>query len=75
MLKASERVHRECRITSKRFDPCSERYRTPKLGDGPHTLKVRATDRAGNVANREKRFEIVSKRSAKSHRSHRGRRR
>jgi hypothetical protein len=70
-LKASERVHRECRITSKQFEPCSERYRTPKLGEGPHTLKVKATDRAGNVASRQKRFEVVSKRSR--HRAHRRR--
>ena len=75
VLKASERVHRQCRISSKGFEPCPERYRTPKLGEGPHTLKVRAIDRAGNVANREKRFEIVSKRAPKSHRAHRGRRR
>ncbi len=74
-LKASERVHRECRITSKQFEPCPKHYRTPKLGEGPHTLNVRATDRAGNVANRDKRFEIVSQRSRKAHRGHRGRRR
>jgi hypothetical protein len=61
VLKASERVDFECRIASKRFEPCSSRYRTPKLGDGPHTLRVRATDRVGNAANRKKRFKIVVK--------------
>ena len=44
-LKASERVGRRCRIDSRRFKPCSWRYRTPKLGRGTHTLKVKATDR------------------------------
>jgi hypothetical protein len=73
VLKASERVHRACRIASRQFEPCPERYRTPKLGDGPHTLEVKATDRAGNVASRKKRFEIVAKRSR--NRPHSGRRR
>ncbi len=61
VLKASERVHRHCRIDSKRFEPCAWRYRTPKLGQGAHTLDVKAVDRAGNVAARQKRFKIVAK--------------
>jgi hypothetical protein len=75
VLKASERVHRACRIASKRFERCHERYRTPKLGKGPHTLEVRATDAAGNAVNREKRFEVVSKRQRRGHGAHSGRRR
>ncbi len=74
VLKASEQVDFECRITSKRFGACSSHYRTPKLADGPHTLKVKATDRAGNAANREKQFEIVVKSPGKRHRAARRRR-
>jgi hypothetical protein len=59
-LVASERVGRRCRIASGGFDPCSERYRTPRLGDGTHTLRVRVADRAGNVVVRRKRFRVVS---------------
>ena len=58
-LKASEQVGRRCRIDSRRFKPCSERYRTPRLRRGTHTLKVKATDRAGNVGTKRKRFRIV----------------
>jgi hypothetical protein len=58
-LKASEQVGRRCRIDSRRFRSCSERYRTPKLRPGTHTVKVKATDRAGNVATKRKRFEIA----------------
>ena len=58
-LKASEHVGRQCRIDSRRFKPCSERYRTPKLRRGTHTLKVKAADRAGNVGTKRKRFAIA----------------
>ncbi|MGH2924962.1 MAG: glycosyl hydrolase [Solirubrobacterales bacterium] len=58
-LKASEAVSRQCRVTSKGFQPCPERYRTPKLATGPHVLKVIATDRAGNVTTKQKQFRIV----------------
>jgi hypothetical protein len=67
VLKASEPVNRRCRVDSKGFVRCSERYRTPKLGGGAHTLKVHATDRAGNVTTERKRFRIVEKRSGKRH--------
>jgi hypothetical protein len=76
VLKASERVHRRCRIDSKPFAPCPTRYRTPKLGQGAHTLVVKATDRAGNVASRQKRFKVVQKAKRKGgahhHRPSRG---
>ena len=61
-LEASERVELKCRISSKQFEPCSAHYKTPKLGKGPHTLKVKATDQAGNVTTRRKQFEILVKR-------------
>ena len=60
-LRASEEVGRRCRIDSRRFEPCSWRYRTPKLGRGAHTLEVKATDRVGNVGTKRKRFKIVRK--------------
>jgi hypothetical protein len=58
-LKASEHVERRCRIDSRRFKPCSWRYRTPRLRRGTHTLNVKATDRVGNVGTKRKRFEIA----------------
>ena len=66
-LETSERVGRWCRIAPSGFEPCSPRYRTPKLADGPHTLRVKATDRAGNVATRRKRFRVVSKSPGGAH--------
>ncbi len=60
-LKASEQVSRRCRIDSGRFRPCPERYRTPMLRPGTHTVEVKATDRAGNVDKERKRLEIVRK--------------
>jgi putative glycosyl hydrolase/Big-like domain-containing protein len=59
-LRASEPVSRKCRVASKRYEPCSLHYRTPKLGLGPHSLWVKATDRAGNVSHKRKRFKIVN---------------
>jgi hypothetical protein len=58
-LVASERVGRWCRIATQRFRPCTSRYRTPRLGDGPYTLAVKASDRAGNLVVRRKRFRVV----------------
>jgi Glycosyl hydrolase catalytic core/RTX calcium-binding nonapeptide repeat (4 copies)/Bacterial Ig-like domain len=58
-LKTSERVGRRCRIDWRRFQACSWRYRTPKLRRGTHTLEVKATDRAGNVGTKRKRFRIA----------------
>jgi hypothetical protein len=58
-LVASERVGRRCRIGSRRFQPCSSQYETPKLGDGTYTLRVAATDRAGNLTVRRKRVRVV----------------
>jgi hypothetical protein len=58
-LKASEHVDRRCRIDSRRFKSCSWRYRTPRLRHGTHTLKVKATDRAGNVGTKRMRFKVA----------------
>jgi hypothetical protein len=58
-LKASEHVDRRCRIDSRRFKSCSERYRTPRLRRGTHTLKVTATDGVGNVGTKRKSFKIM----------------
>jgi Bacterial Ig-like domain len=72
-LQASEKVHWRCRITPKRFETCSSPYRTPKLGDGPHVLVVEATDMAGNVTRKRKRFSIVTRPAKGQHRTHRRR--
>ncbi len=60
-LEASERVGRRCRIDSRRFKPCSKRYRTPKLLRGTHSLTVKAADRAGNARTKRTSFRIVRK--------------
>ncbi|HXE99723.1 MAG TPA: Ig-like domain-containing protein, partial [Solirubrobacterales bacterium] len=59
-LKASEDVDRRCRSGSRRFNSCAERYRTPALSRSPHILKVKAVDRAGNVAIKRKWFTLAS---------------
>jgi hypothetical protein len=58
-LRASERADRRCRLDSRRFQACSWSYRTPKLRRGAHTLKVKATDRVGNVGTKRTRFKIA----------------
>ncbi|MEK6326309.1 MAG: hypothetical protein AABM66_02135 [Actinomycetota bacterium] len=60
-LKASEQVGRQCRIDSGRFKPCPERYRTPRLRHGAHTLKVKVTDPGGNAGTQRRRFKILRK--------------
>jgi hypothetical protein len=59
ILKPSERAALRCRIDSRRFKPCSRRYRTPKLHRGTHRLKVKAVDRAGNKRSKRTTFKIV----------------
>ncbi len=59
-LKASERAELRCRISARQFRPCPAHYRAPRL-HGPHTLKVKAIDSAGNVALRRKRFRVVTR--------------
>ncbi len=60
-LRTSQHVGLKCRLASTGFEPCSRRYRTPKLGRGAHALEVKATDRAGNSAVRHKQFRIVER--------------
>ena len=62
ILQASEHVALRCRIDSRPFKPCSSPYRTPKLTPGTHRLKVKATDEAGNVGTKLKRFKIQRRR-------------
>jgi hypothetical protein len=58
-LKAAEPVDHRCRVNSRRFEPCSWRYKTPKLRRGTHVLKVKAVDRVGNVGTKRERFRII----------------
>ena len=60
-LKTSHQVALKCRVKSKHFAPCSAHYRTPKLGHGTHTLTVKATDPAGNLTTRSRKFKIVAR--------------
>ncbi|MEZ4221550.1 MAG: MYXO-CTERM sorting domain-containing protein [Polyangiaceae bacterium] len=39
----------ECSLDGGAFAPCPQTYSTPALGNGSHTLSVRARDAAGNV--------------------------
>jgi hypothetical protein len=39
----------ECNLDGAAWTPCPASYTTPALGDGPHTLSVRATDLSGNT--------------------------
>jgi hypothetical protein len=59
ILRASEPVSRRCRVDSRRFRRCSERYRARKLRLGGHTLVVRARDGAGNLRTERKRFRTA----------------
>jgi hypothetical protein len=51
----------KCKLDRAKPKGCRRSYRTPKLRPGRHKLKVTATDRAGNVAHKAKRFRIVRK--------------
>jgi putative glycosyl hydrolase/hemolysin type calcium-binding protein len=67
VLDASEQVsRRRCRVDSRPFKSCSRRYTTPRLTHGIHRLKVKATDRAGNVGAKRKRFRITTPRSGRT---------
>jgi hypothetical protein len=46
-------------VDSRPFEPCSWRYKTPKLRRGTHVLKVKAVDRVGNVGTKRERFRII----------------
>jgi hypothetical protein len=45
---ATESASYECAIDSEAFEACGDGW-SPTLMEGPHTLRVRATDQAGNV--------------------------
>ena len=47
-LTSVEAVTYECNLDSSGWAPCPSDYTTPSLSDGTHTLRVRATDAAGN---------------------------
>ena len=50
----------QCRLDRRGFKPCSARQRFRKLRAGPHRLRVRAVDRAGNIGPVAKdRFRVV----------------
>ena len=39
----------ECRVDDGTFELCASPFTTPSLGEGPHTIEVRALDAAGNT--------------------------
>ena len=39
----------ECELDDAGFNSCESPYTTPSLGNGPHTLRVRAVDEVGNA--------------------------
>src|SRR5204863_1175129 len=39
----------QCELDGGAFAPCSSPYKARRLGDGPHTFGVEATDPAGNT--------------------------
>lgn len=39
----------ECRADSAPFSPCSSPWRVSGLSEGPHSVEIRSTDRAGNL--------------------------
>lgn len=41
----------ECSLNDASYEPCTSPYTTPVLTNGQHTVRVRATDAAGNVEN------------------------
>jgi hypothetical protein len=49
-----------CKLDNKKFEPCTSPKTYKKLKPGPHTFRVKARDRAGNVdaTPRVKRFRI-----------------
>jgi hypothetical protein len=58
-LQASELVARRCRVDARPFKSCGERYTTPRLNPGRHRLKVKVTDRAGNISAVREWFRIA----------------
>jgi hypothetical protein len=63
-LRVTEQAELRCRVDSRPFRSCSERYRTPRLAPGTHALEVTATDPAGNLARARRRFQIAGRLSA-----------
>ena len=61
ILQASEDVSLRCRVDSRPYKACASPYRTPKLTPGAHRLKVKATDEAGNVGTKRKKFKIAKR--------------
>jgi hypothetical protein len=48
----------ECRVDAGGWSACSSPYTTTSLADGSHTVDVRATDQAGNVATASRTFTV-----------------
>jgi len=51
-----------CKIDSGTYVPCGDRYTTPRLTFGPHTIYVQATDDSGNVGTNNKPFTVRRRR-------------
>ena len=57
-IKTSEESELTCAVDKKPPEECLEKYITPKLKRGKHTVTVTATDQAGNSSSEEKNVKV-----------------
>ncbi len=55
---ASSAITRQCRVSTGSFTSCTSPWTAPTLGEGSHTVEVRATDGAGNQSTQSVTFTV-----------------